>query len=117
MMSLWKRALESNKAVLLDETDLGPDALLERVEEFERMTQATEHSYPALVHTGEDKMSNSEAEDEIFKDDEEFNDYSTDEEDELEEFGDDPFEEAENSGPLGSLPVDLIAKQLHNDNE
>lgn len=112
MMSLWKRAIESNKAVLLDETDLGPDALLERVEEFERMTQATEHSYPALVHSVEDSMSTSEAEDKIFKDDEEFNDYSIDEE-EFEDYGDDLFEKAESPGPLGSLPVDLVAERLH----
>ncbi|KAJ8438515.1 LOW QUALITY PROTEIN: hypothetical protein Cgig2_024604 [Carnegiea gigantea] len=49
MMSLWKRAIESNKAFLLDETDLGPDALLEKVEAFEGMTQAAEHSYPARL--------------------------------------------------------------------
>lgn len=111
-MSLWKRALESNKAVLLDETDLGPDALLERVEEFERITQATEHSYPAIVHSGEDRTLTSEAEDKIFKDDEEFHDYSTDDED-FEDYGDDLFEKAESPGPLGSLPVDLIVERLH----
>lgn len=117
MMSLWKRAIESNKAVLLDETDLGPDALLERVEEFERMTQATEHSYPALVHSGEDIMSYSQTEDKVFQDDEEFEDYSIDEEDEFDDYGDDLFEEAESPAPLGSLPVDYIAEQLRRHNE
>lgn len=111
MMSLWKRALESNKALLLTETDLGPDALLEKVEEFEGMTQAAEHSYPALVISGQDRTSYPVAED---KENDEFDDWSGDEEyDEIEEYGDDPFEEAESPGPLGSLPVDLIAKRLH----
>ncbi|XP_021742935.1 CRS2-associated factor 2, chloroplastic-like [Chenopodium quinoa] len=117
MMSLWKRAIESNKAVLLDETDLGPDALLERVEEFDRMTQAIEHSYPALVHAGEGELSNLETKDEVFKDDEEINDYSNDEDDEFEDYGDDLFEEAESPGPLGSLPVDLIVERLHRQNQ
>ncbi|KAK2991234.1 hypothetical protein RJ640_023815 [Escallonia rubra] len=45
MMSLWKRAIESSKALLLDEICLGPDALLKKVEEFESGSQATVHSY------------------------------------------------------------------------
>ncbi|XP_010682525.2 CRS2-associated factor 2, chloroplastic [Beta vulgaris subsp. vulgaris] len=119
MMSLWTRAIESNKAVLLDETDLSPDALLERVEEFERMTQATEHSYPALVHLDEDKMSNaeSETEDEVFNDDEEYDNNSIDEAEEFDDYGEDLFEKAELPGPLGSLPIDHIVERLHKQKE
>ena len=53
-MSLWERAIESNKALLLDEMTLGPDALLEKVEEFEGMSLATEHSCEAVVLSSED---------------------------------------------------------------
>ncbi|KAK0597483.1 hypothetical protein LWI29_025801 [Acer saccharum] len=59
MMSLWKRAIESSKALLLDEINLGPDDLLKKVEEFENISQATEHSYPALVLSSEDGTSSS----------------------------------------------------------
>ncbi|CAO2828843.1 unnamed protein product [Amaranthus hypochondriacus] len=117
MMSLWNRALESNKAMLLDDTDLGPDELLERVEEFDRITQATVHSYPALVHSGEDIMSNSETEDGVLEDDEDFSDQFADEDDFEESGDDDLFETAESPGPLGSLPVDVIVKRLHKHDE
>ncbi|KAL9240954.1 hypothetical protein vseg_015118 [Gypsophila vaccaria] len=115
MMSLWKRALESSKAVLLDHTDLGPDALLEKVQEFEAATQAAEHSYPALVIAG-DRMSNSDADRQGSENDEEFDNWSSDEEEnELDYYGNESFVEAEFLGPLGSLPVDLIAKRLINE--
>lgn len=106
MMSLWKRAVESSKALLLDEINLGPDALLEKVEEFESMTQATEHSYPALV-VSSPNLSNNEMNDEsdIEIDEDDVEDYGDDDDDNL-------FEELETSIPLGSLPVDLLAKQL-----
>ncbi|THF98900.1 hypothetical protein TEA_022107 [Camellia sinensis var. sinensis] len=84
MMSLWKRAIETSKALLLDKIGLGPDDLLKKVEEFEDLSQATEHSYPAVVLSGEDGTDSSRADD---------------------------FEEMESSVPLGSLPVDLIAKR------
>ncbi|KAK2985340.1 LOW QUALITY PROTEIN: hypothetical protein RJ640_028654, partial [Escallonia rubra] len=42
MMSLWKCAIESSKALLLDEICLGPYALLKKVEEFESSSQATD---------------------------------------------------------------------------
>ncbi|KAK3006629.1 hypothetical protein RJ639_015796 [Escallonia herrerae] len=45
MMSLWKPAIESSKALLLDEIFLAHDALLKE-EEFEGSSQATVHSYP-----------------------------------------------------------------------
>ncbi|QHO46734.1 CRS2-associated factor 2 [Arachis hypogaea] len=37
MVSMWKHAIKSSKALLLDEFNLGPDALLENVEEFVRI--------------------------------------------------------------------------------
>ncbi|KAG0482303.1 hypothetical protein HPP92_010387 [Vanilla planifolia] len=40
MVSLWRQAVESNKALLLNETELCPDALLERVKDFEGISQA-----------------------------------------------------------------------------
>ncbi|KAF5746590.1 hypothetical protein HS088_TW06G00761 [Tripterygium wilfordii] len=49
MMSLWKKAIESSNALLLDEIGLGSHALLKVVEEFDTVSQTTEHSYPALI--------------------------------------------------------------------
>ena len=118
MMSLWKCAIESNKALLLDETDLGPDALLEKVEAFEGMTQAAEHSYRAQLVSGEDG-TNLIATNKVSRDDEDFDDWpigddddDDDDEEEFEDYSNDPFEDAEPAGPLGSLAVDLIAKRL-----
>ncbi|KAL8142410.1 hypothetical protein V2J09_015442 [Rumex salicifolius] len=119
MMSLWKRAINSNKAILLDETKLGPDALLEKVEEFERVNQATEHSYPAVVLSGRspapgfrDRQSflGTETGEESFSENEDSDDFYGGEYDDPSE--EDPFEEAESNVPLGSLPVDLLAKRL-----
>lgn len=115
MMSLWKRAIESSKALLLDEINLGPDALLKKVEEFEGISQATEHSYPALILSSEDGTSGTMAE---FKDDPQSEGYDEDDiyndsdDDEYENYDSDSFEEVESSVPLGSLPVDLIADKL-----
>ena len=64
MMLLWKRAFELSKALSLDEIDLGPDALLKKVEEFEGISQATGHSYQALILSSEDGTSSSIAESE-----------------------------------------------------
>ncbi|XP_074295762.1 CRS2-associated factor 2, chloroplastic-like [Silene latifolia] len=117
MMSLWKRAIDSNKALILDQTNLGPDALLEKVEEFEAMIQATEYSYPALVVSNEDKMSNSEKDGQV-SENEDFDKWSSDEEEnDVEDYDDDDelFEKAESLSPLGSLPVDLIVKRLVNE--
>lgn len=105
MMSLWKRALESSKALLLNETSLGPDDLLKVVEEFEGMSQATEHSYPALVLTSEDGNNNSREDYEDGPDDE---DDTYSDEDENDEF----YKDADSSVPIGSLPVDHLAEQL-----
>jgi hypothetical protein len=51
MLSLWRNAIDSSKALLLDELelDLCPDLLLKRVEDFESTSQAMEQSYPALI--------------------------------------------------------------------
>ena len=117
MLSLWKRAIESNEATLLDQTDLGPDALLKKVEEFEGISQATEHSYPALILSGEDGTSSSMTQSEDFPQsdssgeadifsDEDYNDIADD---------DDAYYDSDSSIPLGSLPIDGIAKKLIQD--
>ncbi|CAK7332655.1 unnamed protein product [Dovyalis caffra] len=112
MMSLWKHALESNKAVLLNEIDLGPDALLRKVEEFESVSQATEHSYPALVMSSEDDTSNSIS---AFEDDSLSESFCEDEMYSDDEYCDsESFEDVDTSVPPGSLPIDLIAEELNN---
>ncbi|KAG5520893.1 hypothetical protein RHGRI_033454 [Rhododendron griersonianum] len=98
MMSLWQRAIETSKAMLLEDIGLGPDSLLQKVEEFDSMSQATEHSYPALVFSSEDGNSSHD-------------DGSEEDEDDDEDFLSDPFERTESSVPIGSLPVDWIATQ------
>lgn len=113
MLSLWKRALESNKAILLDEINLGPDALLKKVEEFEGISQATEHSYPALIVTGEDGTSSSMAEfDELPRNDDDDDDDFVDDHDEE---NDDVYYDSDSSLPLGTLPIDVIANKLVQD--
>ncbi|GKV14530.1 hypothetical protein SLEP1_g25393 [Rubroshorea leprosula] len=113
MTSLWKRAIELNKALLLDEINLGPDALLEKVEEFEGFSLATEHSSPAVILSGDEAGSSiSTAE---FQDDPDGGNYS-----ENDPYGDDyvdndvfyDSEDAVSSVPLGSLPVDRIAERF-----
>lgn len=106
MMLLWKHALESNKAILLDEIDLGPDALLTKVEEFEGISQATEHSYPALVMSSEDGSSNSIS---TFEDDSHSENFSEDDMYSDDEYYDsESFEELETSAPPGSLSIDPL---------
>lgn len=100
MMSLWKHAIETSKAMLLEEIGLGPDSLLQKVEEFECMSQATEHSYRVLVFSSEDGNSSHDDGDEDDKDDDE--DYLSD-----------SIEGTESSVPIGSLPVDWIGTQPH----
>ncbi|RZC89276.1 hypothetical protein C5167_030965 [Papaver somniferum] len=110
-LSRWKRAIESSKALLLDEIELGPDELLEKVEAFAVTLQAAEHSYPALiVSSGESAgILNTDNEDgsETLSDDD-------DEDDSEYGYGDQDysFEELESSIPKGSLPVDVIVEQL-----
>ncbi|KAJ1432356.1 CRS2-associated factor 2, chloroplastic [Sesbania bispinosa] len=85
MLSLWRSAIESSKALLLEEFDLGPDALLEKVEEFEGISQAIEHSYPAFILSSEDRDEASIAD----------------------------FEDVDTSAQPGSLPVDSIVIALN----
>ncbi|XP_076943760.1 CRS2-associated factor 2, chloroplastic-like isoform X2 [Bidens hawaiensis] len=103
MTQLWRRAIESSKAMLLEDIDMGPDDLLKVVEEFETVSQVTEHSYPAVVVSNEDSQTR----------DSEYEDYSEDEDYFDEESEDDDYVDlSEKSAPPGSLPVDLLAEQL-----
>ncbi|KAL5540081.1 hypothetical protein UlMin_043152 [Ulmus minor] len=116
MMSLWKHAIESSKAMVLDEINLAPEDLLKKVEEFEGISQATEHSYPALILASEDDTSRSVSESEevdIYSDDydEIVDDYDYDDDDD----NDDIYYSSDSSIPLGSLPIDVIAKKLDQD--
>lgn len=123
MLSLWKRAIESNKAMLLDQLDLGPDALLNKVEEFEGISQATEHSYPALILSGEDGTSSSMAESDYFPQSDssgEADNFSDDDyNDTIDDYDDDDqdnvYDDSDSSLSLGSLPIDVIAKKLNKD--
>ncbi|TXG68501.1 hypothetical protein EZV62_003436 [Acer yangbiense] len=108
MMSLWKRAIESSKALLLDEINLGPDDLLKKVEEFENISQATEHSYPALVLSSEDGTSSSTTTSE-YEESENYSDSDIYPEDDID---DDEYYDSDTLVPIGSLPVDQIAKRL-----
>nr|CAN82651.1 hypothetical protein VITISV_024772 [Vitis vinifera] len=85
---------------------------LKVVEEFEGISQATEHSYPALVMSSEDGTGGTKAEyegcnSEDYSEDEMYND-----DDDDEYLVNESLEEMESPVPLGSLPVDLLAKQL-----
>ncbi|XP_022776124.1 CRS2-associated factor 2, chloroplastic-like [Durio zibethinus] len=119
MMSLWKRAIESNKALLLDEIALGPDALMEKVEEFEGTSLATEHSCEAVVLSSEDGSGSSmaELEDGSSNLGGENDNYSDDDIINDEDYDVDSFEEVDSSIPLGSLPVDRIAERLRRDSK
>ncbi|PON44849.1 RNA-binding, CRM domain containing protein [Parasponia andersonii] len=118
MLSLWKRAIESNKAMLLDQIDLGPDALLKKVEEFEGISQATEHSYPALILSAEDGTSSSMAESKDFPRNDCSSETETYTNEDYDDFIDDDYDDdvgyydSDSSPPLGSLPIDVIAKKL-----
>lgn len=117
-MSLWNRAIESSKAVLLDDINVGPDALLEKVEEFERISQATEHSYPAFISSSEDGAKGSINTD--FEDTYSSNDFSAEDDDddyEFEEYDDHDEDGSSNDvvdslAPPGSLPIDSITEKL-----
>uniref|UniRef100_A0A1J3CQC0 CRS2-associated factor 2, chloroplastic n=1 Tax=Noccaea caerulescens TaxID=107243 RepID=A0A1J3CQC0_NOCCA len=106
MISLWKRALESSKAVILEELDLSPDDLLEKVEEFQGTSQAAEHTYTALVLPGNDG-----AEDYVEDEDEDRSEEYSDIEDDFDDESSDD-ESLEPVGPVGSLPVDMIVRKL-----
>lgn len=115
MMLLWKQAIESSKALLLDEIDLGPDALLKKVEEFDGISQATEHSYPALILSSDDGTSSSVAETEDYPQSDGYSEddyiYSDTDNEDYEDYDSDSFEDVDSPVPLGSLPVDMIAEE------
>ncbi|XP_057810993.1 CRS2-associated factor 2, chloroplastic isoform X2 [Salvia miltiorrhiza] len=100
MMALWRRAVESGQASILDEVDVSPDELLSKVEEFESASQAIAHSYPATIYSSGKSSSASRA---LVKEDED-EDFSEDD--------DESFDAVESQVPLGSLPIDLLAMQL-----
>ena len=112
MMSLWSRAIESNQAMVLDDLGLGPDALLEKVEEFERTSQAMVHSFPALILPSEDVSGNQNEgpEEESCLDDGGYQSYDSEYDDDSDI--NDSFDGMDSSAPLGSLPIDLIARQF-----
>lgn len=105
MISLWKRAVESSKAVILEELDLTPDVLLEKVEEFEGTSQAAEHTFTALVLPGNDGA-------EDYVDDEDRPEEYSDIDDDFDDECSDDDESFEPVGPEGSLPVDKIVRKL-----
>lgn len=115
MLSLWKSAIESNKALLLEEFNLGPDALLEKVEEFEGISQATEHSYPAFTSSSEVAFEGSV----VYRRDGTEDNFSSggvedvDDYDYYNDVEDDEFNDIiDTSAQPGSLPVDLLVDKL-----
>lgn len=98
MTSLWQRAITSGMASVLDKIDLSPDDILSKVDKFDITSRAIEHSYPAIIYSNIEHVKylkdNNHCEDDAFDDD-----Y-------------DNVEVEESSVPLGSLPIDLIAKHL-----
>lgn len=104
MISLWKRALESSKAMILEELDLNPNNLLKKVEEFEGPSQAAEHTYAALVLL--DRRDGSMADDDGNYEEDDDHD-----EDDIDDEFEDEFLDGD-SLPPGSLPVDRIAEKL-----
>lgn len=106
MISLWKRAVESSKAVILEELDLAPDVLLEKVEEFEGTSQAAEHTFTALVLPGDEGAA------EDYVDDEDRPEVYSDIDDDFDDECSDDDESLEPVGPEGSLAVDKIVRKL-----
>ncbi|KAK4356431.1 hypothetical protein RND71_025402 [Anisodus tanguticus] len=116
MMSLWKNAIDSGRALLLDDIDLKPDDLLNKVEEFESISQAIEHTYPALVLSSKGAAEQSKL---TWKgssdDDNDSNDESSDDDYEDKYYINSSFEALESTVPKGLLPVDLIVKEFSDD--
>lgn len=110
MMLLWRRAIELNKAMVLEDIGVGPDDLLKVVEEFETVSQVAEHTYDAVIVSNEEKSDDREEEEEDYSEDEsEFDDEDSDDD----EYGD----LSEKSAPPGSLPVDFLVEQLGDGDE
>lgn len=125
MFKLWKSAVDSSLALLLDDAEannLTPDSLLTLVEEFSVTSQAVEHSFPALLVTngdaGTDTLSaeymNDESETSVAGNEEGQLEQSPDLRDD-EHFELDMFERLESSVPLGSLPIDSMIKRLNSE--
>ncbi|XP_060169628.1 CRS2-associated factor 2, chloroplastic isoform X2 [Lycium barbarum] len=116
MMSLWKNAIDSGKALLLDNVDLKPNDLLNKVEEFESISQAIEHTYPALVLSSKRVAEQSKL---IWKgssdDDNDSDDEISDDDHEDKYYMNNSFEALESTVPKGLLPVDLIVKEFSDD--
>ena len=126
MFKLWKSAVDSSLALLLDDAeanDLTPDSLLTLVEEFSVTSQAAEHSFPALLVTnGEVNTESLSAE--YINDEPETSIAGNEEGRQLEQSPDvcddehfelDMFERLESSVPLGSLPIDSMIEQLNSE--
>uniref|UniRef100_A0A0A8XP97 Caf2 n=1 Tax=Arundo donax TaxID=35708 RepID=A0A0A8XP97_ARUDO len=124
MFKLWKNALESSLALLLDDAEANartPDSVLMRVEEFSVTSQAVEHSFPALLvaNGGENpdvlaEYIEDESETSRVGNQEQQLEQSPDRsEDEHFEF--DMFEHLESSAPLGSLLIDTMIGQLNSE--
>ncbi|XP_006349021.1 CRS2-associated factor 2, chloroplastic [Solanum tuberosum] len=117
MKSLWKNAIDSGKALLLDDIDLKPDDLLNKVEEFASISQAIEHTYPALVLSNKRSpeqpglMWRGSSDDDNDSDDE----ISDDDDHEDKYYINNSFEALESTVPEGLLPVDLIVKEFSDD--
>lgn len=112
MLSLWKRAIDSNKALLLDEPNVSPNDLLKRAEEFDNATRAAEHSSPAIISTKEGIADNAAA---AFEDGWRSNGYdgnimSFDGDEDLSSM--DHLFNDNSHVPPGSLPIDSLAKKL-----
>ncbi|MED6140548.1 CRS2-associated factor 2 [Stylosanthes scabra] len=119
MLSLWKHAIKSSKALLLDEFNLGPDALLEKVEEFEGVSQAMEHSYPALILSNENgakggSMSSFEdgTEDSCSSQDGLTTEDEGDDDNDNDFLEDDMFDVVESYAEPSSLPIDFVVNKL-----
>lgn len=106
MTSLWKNAVDSGKALLLDDVDLKPDDLLNKVEEFESISQAIEHTYPAVVLSSKHVPEQSKLA---------WKGSSDDDNDRDNEISDDEFEALESTVPKGLLPVDSIVNEFSDD--
>lgn len=125
MFKLWKSAVDSSLALLLDDAEadaLTPDSLLTMVEEFSITSQAVEHSFPALlVANGEGNSDILNAE---YIDDESETSRVGNQEDQSQQSPDtsedvhfelDMLERLESSAPLGSLPIDAMIEQLNSE--
>ncbi|KAM7264318.1 hypothetical protein ACFE04_002001 [Oxalis oulophora] len=113
MMSLWKRAIDSSKALVLESANIGPDDLLKKVEEFESISQAVEHSYSAVVVSSEDEsLSSGEDDPQVKNYREEEEEYLYDDEYMNEDEYEYDIDELKPIVPKGSLGVDDLAEKL-----